>query len=82
MSSSTYLLKNYFFFNFTEVQIFVSVKLIESILQDSHSLHVLIVDLQAIFYVRYVQLKTIYIHVKFNINVCNTAMVTGLKPTG
>ena len=71
-----------FFLNFTEVQIFVCVKLIESILQSSHSLHVLIVDLQAIFYIRYAKLKIIYMRVKFNINVPNTAVVTGLKPKG
>jgi len=72
----------FFWKKFTEIQIFVSVKLIESILQASHSLHVVIVDLQAIFYVRYLQLKIIYMHVKFNINVSKTAIVTGLKPTG
>jgi hypothetical protein len=66
--SSTCLLKLllfslFFFLKITEVQIFVSVKWIESILQDSRSLHVLIVDLQAVLYVHYVQLEIIYMHV-------------------
>jgi hypothetical protein len=56
--------------------------MIESLLQDSHSLHILIADLQEIFFIRYLQLKIIYMRVKFNIKVSNTAMVTGLKAKG